>query len=78
MAITALPNSSVRLLNSGQVLTTPASLVKELVDNALDAKATSVDVVISQNTIDKIEVKDNGHGIQAPTLLFFNRLLIKA
>ncbi|KAH9221548.1 hypothetical protein DL95DRAFT_519128 [Leptodontidium sp. 2 PMI_412] len=63
MAITALPDSTIHLLGSAQALTTPTSLVKELVDNALDAKATSVDILISPNTIDKIEVRDNGHGI---------------
>lgn len=63
MAITALPEATVQLLGSSQALTTPTSLVKELIDNALDAHATSIDVLISPNTIDKIEVRDNGHGI---------------
>ncbi|CZT01532.1 hypothetical protein WAI453_006976 [Rhynchosporium graminicola] len=63
MAITALPDSTIHLLGSAQALTTPASLVKELIDNALDAKATSVDILISPNAIDKIEVRDNGYGI---------------
>ncbi|KAF8866575.1 hypothetical protein BDZ45DRAFT_610676 [Acephala macrosclerotiorum] len=63
MTITALPEATVRLLGSAQALTTPTSLVKELIDNALDAKATAIDILISTNTIDKIEVRDNGHGI---------------
>ncbi|KAG9248263.1 hypothetical protein BJ878DRAFT_550067 [Calycina marina] len=63
MAITVLPESTVHILNSAQVLTTPTSLIKELVDNALGAKATSVDVAVLQNTLDRLEVKDNGHGI---------------
>ncbi|PVH88310.1 hypothetical protein DL98DRAFT_478137 [Cadophora sp. DSE1049] len=63
MAITALPDATIHLLGSAQALTTPTSLVKELIDNALDAKATSIDILISPNTIDKIEVRDNGHGI---------------
>ncbi|TVY41256.1 PMS1 protein-like protein [Lachnellula subtilissima] len=63
MAIAALPEATVHLLGSAQALTTPTSLVKELIDNGLDAKATSIDILISQNTIDKIEVRDNGHGI---------------
>ncbi|PBP26415.1 DNA mismatch repair protein [Diplocarpon rosae] len=63
MAIRALPQATVRLLGSAQALTTPTSLVKELVDNALDAQATSIDILVSPNTIDKIEVRDNGHGI---------------
>lgn len=68
MTITALPVTTVRLLNSAQVLTTPVSLVKELVDNALDAKASSIDILISPNTLDKVEVRDNGHGIQVEDL----------
>ena len=63
MPITALSNATVQLLGSAQVLTTPTSLVKELIDNSLDAKATSVDILISQNTLDRLEVRDNGHGI---------------
>jgi DNA mismatch repair protein MutL len=63
MTITALPEATVRLLGSAQALTTPTSLVKELIDNALDAKASTIDILISTNTIDKIEVRDNGHGI---------------
>src|SRR5882757_6662139 len=63
MAITALPEGTVHLLGSAQVLTTPTSLIKELIDNSLDAKATSVDIFLSPNTLDKLEVRDNGHGI---------------
>lgn len=63
MAIQALPKSTIQLLGSSQVLTSSTSLVKELIDNALDARATVIDIQISQNTVDKIEVRDNGHGI---------------
>jgi DNA mismatch repair protein MutL len=63
MAITALPEATVRMLGSSQVLTTPTSLIKELVDNALDAKATAVDIFTSPDTLSKLEVRDNGHGI---------------
>ncbi|ELR05007.1 hypothetical protein VC83_05106 [Pseudogymnoascus destructans] len=63
MAIQPLPSSTTRILGSCQALTTPSSLVKELIDNAIDAKATSIDVIISANTVDKVEVHDNGHGI---------------
>lgn len=45
------------------MLTDPCSIVKELVDNAIDAKATRIEVSISPNLIDLIEVRDNGHGI---------------
>jgi DNA mismatch repair protein MutL len=63
MPISALPAETVRLLGSPVVYTSPVSFVKELVDNAIDAQATSIEVFISPNTIDCIEVRDNGHGI---------------
>lgn len=63
MFIAALPPQAVGAIGSAQVLTDSASLVKELVDNALDAQATSITVEISTNALDVIQVKDNGHGV---------------
>lgn len=63
MGIQALPDTTVRALGANQVLTDPASLVKELIDNALDANATTIAVEIHSNTVDSIQVRDNGHGI---------------
>lgn len=63
MSIAALPESTVRLLGSHTVIATPVDLVKELLDNAIDAKATSVDILASSNIVDKVEVRDNGQGI---------------
>ncbi|KAK7430816.1 hypothetical protein QQZ08_002605 [Neonectria magnoliae] len=64
MAISALPPSAARLLGSSVVITNPVSLVKELIDNGIDAGASSIEVSISPNTVDKIQVRDNGRGIQ--------------
>jgi DNA mismatch repair protein MutL len=63
--ITALPSNTTRQIGSGQVLVDPSSAVKELVDNALDARAKNVVVDLTANTIDSIQVKDDGHGIPA-------------
>ncbi|KAL8833741.1 MAG: hypothetical protein Q9170_004103 [Blastenia crenularia] len=63
MSIAVLPPQAVRVIGSTQVLTDSNSLVKELIDNALDARSTSVTVEISANALDAIQVKDNGHGI---------------
>lgn len=63
MPITALPESTVRLLGSHAVIATPSDLVKELLDNAIDTKATSIDILVSSNIVDKIELRDNGQGI---------------
>ncbi|OKL58384.1 hypothetical protein UA08_06074 [Talaromyces atroroseus] len=63
MPIAALPPSTAQAIGSSSILPDPCSAVKELVDNGLDAGATSISVEISQNTLDVITVKDNGHGI---------------
>lgn len=63
MPISALPPATIRLLGSPLVITTPVSLVKELIENAIDAEATSVEVLVSLNTVDSVEVRDNGRGI---------------
>lgn len=64
-AIKALPTTTVRQIGAAQVLVDPCSVVKELVDNALDARATAIFVDMAANSIDSIQVKDNGHGIPA-------------
>lgn len=58
-----LPPTTIRQIGSSQVLTDPSSVVKELIDNAIDARATSIFVEISSNSLDVIQVRDNGHGI---------------
>ncbi|KAI4953918.1 hypothetical protein J4E91_002767 [Alternaria rosae] len=63
--IAALPPTTARQIGSGQVLVDPSSVVKELIDNALDARAKSILVDITANTVDSIQVKDDGHGIPA-------------
>ncbi|KIX01630.1 uncharacterized protein Z518_09356 [Rhinocladiella mackenziei CBS 650.93] len=63
MSIQALPETTTRALGSSLVLNDAKSVVKELVDNALDARATSIGVEISANTLDVIQVKDNGTGV---------------
>ncbi|KAJ4372237.1 hypothetical protein N0V83_004011 [Neocucurbitaria cava] len=63
--IAALPPTTARQIGSGQVLIDPGSVVKELIDNALDARAKSIFVDITTNTIDSIQVRDDGHGIPA-------------
>ncbi|KAH1985700.1 hypothetical protein KXW88_009261 [Aspergillus fumigatus] len=65
MPIKALPQTTVRAIGSTSVISDPCSIVKELLDNSLDAHATAISVEISQNTVDVIQVKDNGHGIPA-------------
>lgn len=63
MSIAILPSHTVRAIGSTQALTDSASVVKELVDNALDAHSNNITIELSTNVLDVIQVKDNGHGI---------------
>ncbi|KAK1480860.1 hypothetical protein CABS01_14386 [Colletotrichum abscissum] len=65
MSISQLPQATVRQLGSSVVIPSPVSLVKELVDNAIDANANHIEIRTSANAIDKIQVRDNGHGISS-------------
>ncbi|GAA5949061.1 hypothetical protein JCM3765_003999 [Sporobolomyces pararoseus] len=63
MSIQAIDTSSIHSLTSGQVVIDLQTAVKELVENALDAGATSIDVKFKEHGYDSIEVQDNGKGI---------------
>ena len=65
MPIEALPPTTIRAIGSTSVISDPCSVVKELVDNALDAAASSLFIEITSNTVDVISLRDNGHGIPA-------------
>lgn len=60
-----LPPDTVRLLSSSQVVTSVVNVVKELMENSLDAGATSIDVKLENFGLDRTEVRDNGCGIKA-------------
>ncbi len=68
MDIRILDKNTAEQIAAGEVIENPASVVKELVENALDAGATKVDVEIEKGGKQSIIVNDNGHGIESKQL----------
>jgi len=66
--IRQLPPSVVNKIAAGEVIERPASVVKELMENAIDAGATRIDVAVAQGGLDLVRVCDNGCGIEEEQL----------
>ena len=63
MTIQLLTNDTIGKIAAGEVVERPASVVKELLENALDAGSSAISIEIGAGGMDRIEVSDNGRGI---------------
>ncbi len=61
--IRLLDESTIKMIAAGEIIERPASVVKELVENSLDAKASNITVEIANGGKDYIRVTDDGEGL---------------
>lgn len=61
--IHALSDQTISQIAAGEIIENPASIIKELVENAIDANADRISIRLSDNLLDEIRIADNGDGI---------------
>ena len=72
--IMQLSEHVANMIAAGEVVEGPLSVVKELVENAIDANATNISIHLTESGISKIEIVDNGCGMDAnDAVMAFNR-----
>jgi DNA mismatch repair protein MutL len=66
--IEVLPQSVVEKIAAGEVIERPASVLKELVENSIDAEATKIEIVVEDSGFSLLQVSDNGVGMSRENL----------
>ena len=69
--IYALSDQTISQIAAGEIIENPASIIKELVENAIDANADRISIRLSDNLLDEIRIADNGRRQSSALLSLF-------
>ena len=67
--IQALDPDVVNKIAAGEIIVAPMHALKELIENAVDAGSTSIEVLIKEGGLKLLQITDNGHGIDVSYFL---------
>ena len=74
MKIKLLDEHLINQIKAGEVIESPSAMLKELIENAIDAGSTNIQISLKNNGTELLEIKDNGEGISYDELpLAFSR-----
>ncbi|CAG8909236.1 unnamed protein product [Penicillium egyptiacum] len=73
--IKALDPDVVNKIAAGEIIVAPMHALKELIENAVDAGSTSIEVLIKEGGLKLLQITDNGHGIDVSHLLCYSSCL---
>lgn len=62
-SVQALDPDVVNKIAAGEIIVAPMHALKELIENAVDAGSTSIEVLIKEGGLKLLQITDNGHGI---------------
>ena len=68
--ITKLSTPTIQKIASGQLILDIPSIVKELIENSIDAGSTQIDILIKEGGLKLLQITDNGSGIRVPFAFF--------